>query len=83
MKLPEDIDIITFIDKYFIRAGYTSKVLEDEHVRVIYAEMQGSGTNVKNVMRKMVTFDIYVKLEDLHNVGNDRLVMRTKEIANR
>ena len=83
MKLPEGTDIITFIDKYFIRAGYTSKILEDEHVRVIYAEVQGSDTNVPNVMRKMITFDIYVKQEDLHNVGRDRLVMRTKQISNR
>ena len=83
MKLPDGTDIITFIDRYFIRAGYTSKVLEDESVRVIYAEVQGSDTRVPNVMRKMMTFDIYVKTEDLHNVGNDRLVMRTKKIANR
>lgn len=83
MKLPEDIDIITFIDKYFIRAGYTNKVLEDEHVRIIYADMQGSPTQVPNVMKKMMTFDIYVKTEDLHNVGRDRLVMRTQLIAHR
>ena len=83
MKLPEDTDIITFIDKYFIRAGYTNKVLEDEHVRIIYADLQGSDTGVPNVMRKMMTFDIYVKTEDLHNVGRDRLVMRTQLIANR
>lgn len=83
MKLPEDIDIITFIDKYFIRAGYTNKVLEDEHVRIIYADVQGSPTSVPNVMKKMMTFDIYVKTEDLHNVGRDRLIMRTQLIANR
>lgn len=83
MKLPEDIDIISFIDKYFIRAGYTNKVLEDEHVRIIYSDIQGSDTKVPNVMKKMMTFDIYVKTEDLHNVGNDRLVMRTQLIANR
>lgn len=83
MKLPEDIDIISFIDKYFIRAGYTNKVLEDEHVRIIYSDIQGSDTKVPNVTKKMMTFDIYVKTEDLHNVGNDRLVMRTQLIANR
>ena len=83
MKLPAGTDIISFIDKYFIRAGYTSKVLEDEHVRIIYADLQGSDTGNPRVMRKMMTFDIYVKTEDLHNVGNDRLVMRTQLIANR
>lgn len=78
MKLPEGTDIISFIDKYFIRAGYTNKVLEDEHVRIIYADIQGADTAVPNVMKKMITFDIYVKTEDLHNVGHDRLVMRTQ-----
>lgn len=83
MKLPDDMDIITFIDKYFIRAGYTNKVLEDEPVRIIYADIQGSDTAVPNVMRKMMTFDIYVKTDDLHNVGKDRLVMRHQLIAHR
>ena len=83
MKLPEKTNIITFIDKYFIRAGYTNKLLENEPVRIVYSDIQGDTTPVPNVMRKMLTFDIYVKIEDLHNVGQDRLQMRTHLIANR
>ena len=30
-----------------------------------------------------MTFDIYVKDEELHNVGDDRLMMRTHLIADR
>lgn len=83
MMLNEDVDIISFIDKYFIRAGYTNKLLENENVRIVYSDVQGKDTDVPNVKRNMITFDIYVKTEHLHNVGNDRLVMRTQLIANR
>ena len=83
MKLPANTNIISFIDKYFIRAGYTNKLVENEAVRIVYSDIQGYDTKVPNVKQKMLTFDIYVKTEDLHNVGNDRLVMRTQLIANR
>lgn len=83
MMLPADTNIISFVDRYFIRAGYTNKLLEDENVRIVYADIQGKETDVPNVLRNMLTFDIYVKLEHLHNVGNDRLIMRTQLIADR
>ena len=83
MKIPEKTNIINFIDKYFIRAGYTNKLVENESVRIVYSDIQGDDTSVPNVKRKMLTFDIYVKIEDLHNVGEDRLTMRTQLIANR
>ena len=83
MKIPENTSIINFIDKYFIKAGYTNKLLENEPVRVIYSEVKDDDTKVPNVKRQMMTFDIYVKIEDLHNVGEDRLMMRTALIANR
>ena len=77
MKLPANTNIISFIDKYFIRAGYTNKLVENETVRIVYSDIQGNDTAVPNVKKKMMTFDIYVKTEDLHNTGNDRLIMRT------
>ena len=57
--------------------------VENESVRIVYSDIQGDDTPVPNVKRKMLTFDIYVKIEDLHNVGEDRLAMRTQLIANR
>lgn len=83
MKVPEGTGIIPFIDKYFVRAGYTNELLENECVRIVYSDNQGYDTSAPNVMRKMMTFDIYVKQEDQHNVENDRLVMRTRRIASR
>lgn len=83
MKIPEKTGIIQFIDKYFIRAGFTSKLLENESVRIVYSDVQGHDTDVPNVKKNMMMFDIYVKLEDLHNVGDDRLMMRTQLIADR
>lgn len=83
MKLPEDTNIITFIDKYFIKSSWTNATLTDEDVRIVYWTGNGSDTAVPNVKRNMITFDIYVKTKDIHNVGRDRLMMRTVLIANR
>lgn len=83
MKIPPKTGIIQFIDRYFIRAGYTNKLLTDEVCRIVYADVQGAETNVPNVKKNMMTFDIYVKQDELHNVGDDRLVFRTHLIAAR
>lgn len=83
MKIPAKTGIIQFIDRYFIRAGYTNKLLSDEVCRIVYADVQGSDTNVPNVKRNMMTFDIYVKQDELHNVGDNRLQFRTHLIAAR
>lgn len=82
MKVPKNTGIIEFIDKYFIQAGYTNKVLSNEAVRIVFGTI-GLATNTPNVTRNVLSFDIYVKNEDLHNVEKDRLVMRTKLIAKR
>lgn len=82
MKLPDETKIIEFIDRYFIRAGYTNKILSDESVRIVYGSISVP-TNISGVTKNQMSFDIYVKNEDLHNVGKDRLVMRTQLIAKR
>ena len=83
MKLPPKTGILQFIDRYFIRAGYTNTLLTDEVCRIVYSDIQGSATQVPNVTRNMMTFDIYVKQSELHNFGDDRLRMRTHMIAER
>ena len=83
MKIPAKTGILQFIDRYFIRAGYTNKLLTDEVCRIVYADVQGSETDVPGVTKNMMTFDIYVKTEELHNIGDDRLKMRTHLIAER
>lgn len=82
MKIPEGTSVIEFIDRYFVQAGYTNKVLSNESVRIVFGSF-GVPTNTPNVTRNILSFDIFVKNEDLHNVGRDRLVMRTKLIARR
>lgn len=82
MKIPEKTSIIDFIDRYFIRAGFTNKILSNEDVRIVYGSTS-STTNIDGVTSNVMNFDIYVKLENLHNVGVDRLVMRTQLIAQR
>ena len=82
MNIPDGTKIIEFIDRYFIRAGYTNKILTDEDVRIVYGSVSVP-TNISGVTKNQMSFDIYVKNEDLHNVGKDRLVMRTQLIAKR
>ena len=83
MKIPPKTGIIQFTDRYFIRAGYSNKLLTDEPCRIVYADTQGKDTDVPNVKRNMMTFDIYVKQEDLRNATDDGLVFRTHLIAER
>lgn len=83
MKIPKGTGIIEFIDRYMIRAGYTSKILKDESVRIVYGDVRANQTDVSNVKRNEMSFDIYVKFEDLRNADTDRLKLRTQMIANR
>lgn len=83
MMLPQDCTIINFIDKYFIKAGYTNTLVSNEDVRIVYADVQGEDSTTPNVRKNMMTFDIFVKKEHLHNVTNDRLQYRTEMIADR
>ena len=83
MKMPSHTGIIQFVDRYFIRAGYTNKLLTDEVVRIVYSDNQGFETNVPNVKRNLMIFDIYVKDEEMRNIGDDRLITRADLIAER
>lgn len=83
MKMPPKTGIIQFVDRYFIRAGYTNKLLTDEVCRIVYSDTQGYETEVPNVKKNLMIFDIYVKSEELRNIGDDRLVTRLDLIAER
>ena len=83
MELPDDITIIDFIDNYFIRGGSANKILTDEKVRIVYGHIANPLDDTPYVSGNMLSFDIYVKNEELHNVSTDRLEMRTVAIAER
>lgn len=83
MMVPPETNIITFIDKYFIRSGYTNDLLENEDVRIVYGDIAAHDTAAPNVKRNEMIFDIYVRDVCLHNATNDRLQYRTHLIANR
>ena len=82
MKLPEGTKVMKFIDQYFIRAGYTTKVLTNETVRIVYGTKSIGGVNNPHVTLNEMSFDIYVKLEDIH-MEDSPLSMRTHLIAQR
>ena len=83
MKIPANTTILSFMDKYFIRGKTVGTPLKDEAVRIVYGTYGTSlGDNAKVLINEM-SFDIYVKEKELHNVGNDRLMFRTELIAER
>ena len=81
MKLPQKLNIIQFVEKYFIRAGYSNTLLTDEPCRIVYSDVQGYETEVPNVKKNLMIFDIYVKDSEMRNIGDDRLVTRDELIA--
>lgn len=83
MKLPKNTGVIQFTDRYFVKAGFTNKLLTDEACRIVYSDIRGHETDVPNVTRNMMIFDIFVKNEELRNVGDDGLILRTYLIADR
>ena len=83
MKLPEKIKITDFVKYYFIRAGYTNELLKNQVCRIVYGDIEGKDTDVPNIRKNMMTFDIYVKTDQLFNVGDDMLISRSQLIAAR
>ena len=83
MEIPEGTTIIQFIDNYFIRGGSANKLLTDQKVRIVYGMIDNALYNTPYMGDTVLSFDIYVKNEELHNVSRDRLEMRTVAIAER
>ena len=86
MELPTGTTIINFIDNYFIRGGSANRVLSNQKVRIVYSNIRPTELdNTPYVNENTLSFDIYVKNEELHNLPNtnDRLEMRTQAIADR
>ena len=83
MKLPKNTGVIQFTDRYFIKAGFTNKLLTDEVCRIVYAEQRPKDTDVPNVKRNMIVFDVYVKNEEQRNIGDDGLDTRSDMVVER
>ena len=83
MKLPPKTGILQFNQRYFIRAGFTNELLTDEVCRIIYADTSSHETDVPTIKKQIMTFDIYVKKEEMYNIGDDRLISRLDLIADR
>lgn len=83
MKLPPKTGIIQFVERYFIRAGYTTQLLTDEVCRIVYSDNEGYETEVPNVKKNLMVFDIYIKETEMRNIGDDRLITRDQLIADR
>ena len=83
MKIPKTTGVIQFTERYFIKAGFTNQLLTDEVSRIVYSDTQGAPTDVPNVRRNMLVFDIYVKNDEQRGVSDDGLILRSDLIADR
>jgi len=84
MKIPVKTKITDFVQYYFIRAGYTNELLTNQICRIVYGDVVGKDTDVPNIRKNMMTFDIYVKTKNLYDTDEeDMLISRTQLIANR
>lgn len=87
MMLPENTTIITFRDKYFLRATTLTEPLTNETVRILYGNYGTSLAGAPHVLDQRISFEIYVQRKQQHNMddtpGADRLLSRTELIAER
>ena len=83
MKISPKTGILQFNQRYFIRAGYSSELLTDEVCRIIYSDSASHDTDVSIVKRNTMIFDVFVKQEEMFNIGDDRLISRLDYICNK
>ncbi len=83
MLVPEGTDILTFIDKYFIRDSSTDELLTNEKVRIVHSDSQGLRTRNQYVHGKYKHFDIFVSEDVERTATNDTLQSRQVLIAQR
>lgn len=83
MLIPDNTDIITFIDKYFLQNTSGDQLITTQSVRVLWYDSVGSNSGNKDVKNMNKQFDIFIKDNVSHNADNDRLRMRHDLIANR
>lgn len=81
MMIPEDTDIVTWVNKYFVDAAICTDLVEDEDVRVLWYEDQSSTTANPLVNRRKMCFDIYVKDEHVRDATDDYLRPRPRMIT--
>lgn len=80
----EDFEnIMAFRDKYFVVGETSDAIITDEDVRIIYYISDSPIDVGKNVFKKYLELDIYVKKEHLYDVRQDRLKRRDKAIFER
>lgn len=82
MMIPQEDrkNILKFIDKYFIRNPAPDELITTEKVRVCYGDLESTSIG-KNVIKKIMFFDVYVSTKHLHDAGNDMLTFRTDMIC--
>lgn len=83
MCIPEEHlgDLRRFVTDYFVENAMSDVLVTKQDVMIVYYGEKGSEYGAPNVVRKLISFDIYVRQERLHDCDEDRLRQRTKVIA--
>ena len=84
MLLPDNINVLHFVQKYFLEDENGGELLTDEKVRLVVYDGEAIETGNKDVLMKTKHFDIYVRNDVLYDVDEyDRLRKRTRRIKDR
>lgn len=81
MMIPENTDIITWINKYFVDYAICTELVTDEDVRILWSEDQATHTPNPLVNKRKMTFDIYVKTQHIKDASDDLLMSRARLIS--
>jgi hypothetical protein len=74
-------DLRKFIAEYFVEDAMSDVLVKKQDVMIVYYGEKGDEIGSPNVVRKILSFDIYVRKERLHDCDADRMRQRTKMIA--
>ena len=76
-------NIVDFRDKYFVVGESSDEIVTNEEVRIVYYVTDSPEAIARNVHKKYLELDIYVKKDRLYDVYPDRLKRRDKAIFER
>lgn len=84
MLLPKDINILHFVQKYWLEDENGGEQLTDEKVRIVVYDGENVDSGNKEVLMRSKHFDVYVRDDYLYDADPvDRLRKRTRLIKDR
>ena len=76
-------NIVLFRDKYFTNDVISDEIMAGEGVKVVYYDGEPTDTSSIHFMKHRLYIDIFVKKENAHDYGLDRMLHRGELIGER